>query len=102
MDFEYNNILINLNHLDRDVDDNRIVQDYEKWNQGIYNLQNYTYFDAKVFLGVNRIRPGELDTSLIESLSNYNDLNVRFYDYNDNIKDNILGIAPNSDIWKYW
>lgn len=58
--------------------------------------------ESKVFLGVNRIRPGEISEDKKESLNNFFNLPVRFYDYNGNIKDNILGMAPNSPIWNYW
>lgn len=41
---------------------------------------DYFYQEANTFLGVNRIRPGELDPSLIKSFENYFDLTTRFYE----------------------
>lgn len=46
----------------------------------IYKDIDYKYYEAKVFLGVNRVRPGEHYFKNEEEYKNYLDLQVRFYE----------------------
>lgn len=103
IDLGYSEILINLNSKSCRLIDNchRKIENTKR-NIDFYKGNEISNFDAKIFLGVNRIRPGTLHTDKNEELQHFYNLPVKFYDNFDSVKDNILGLSPNSPIWKYW
>ena len=70
------------------------------------NFENYKNMkisttSGNTVLTINRIRPGELNDKIISDLDNLSSLKINFYK-SEIMKENILGLAPNSEIWKYW
>ena len=102
VDLGSDKILINMNNNRCDEQMNCFKTSGEKDLEDTYQGQEYTYSDAKGFLGVNRIRPGEINMNSNDEISNFYDLPMRFFNNNDEMPDNILGLSPNSPIWMYW
>jgi hypothetical protein len=73
-----------------------------KREEGDYNAKSYSYFNGLSFLGVQRIRPGELSRDDEHNLDHFFTLPMRFYDDAQEFNQNILGLGPNSDVWSYW
>jgi len=72
-----------------------------------HNTENYqglaySYFTAQGFLGFNRVRPGELDVTSLTEIRNFFSLPIQFYENTEQMTANVLGLAPNADIWAYW
>jgi hypothetical protein len=68
----------------------------------IYQEVSYDYFVGDSFLGVNRVRPGELVIDSIKDVPDFYQLPIHFTDKSEAIKHNIVGFAPNSPVWSYW
>ena len=58
-DLSFPEVLINLNKQECDHKDSCIIEGTKSVVSGKYKDIEYKYFDAKIFLGVNRVRPGE-------------------------------------------
>jgi hypothetical protein len=102
VDLGFDKVLINLNN--GDCQENMQCTKVNKGirNTGSYNSKGYSYYDGLSFLGVQRIRPGELSRDEDHNLDHFFTLPMRFYDNNEDLSQHILGLGPNSDVWKYW
>lgn len=67
----------------------------------IYQGNQLDYYQAKTFIGVNRIRPGELNVDSYTDLGHFLELNVLIYSA-DRFNDNVIGLSPSSSLWSYW
>ena len=94
--------MININTRGCHLEDSCSKQNENDRKKAIYQGLSYSYFDAKSFLGVKRIRPGELDIASVTEVQNFLDLPVQFYDNSEQMTFNVLGLAPNSKVWGYW
>lgn len=106
LDFKFNlgypDVLVNIKIQDCLPKDSCIVQGAKTFKDDSYQGLPYKYYEAKSFLGVNRIRPGELETNKDGQYQNYYDLPMRFFEPNEKMPHNVLGLSPNSVIWNYW
>ena len=101
-DLGFDKVLINLNNADC-VEDMQCSKPNEgKRNTGIYDSKEYFYYDGLSFLGVQRIRPGELSRDEEHNLDHFFTMPMRFYDNTEDLGQNVLGLGPNSEVWKYW
>jgi len=101
-DLGFDKVLINLNNGDCDEKMQCSKVDKGTRNTGAYDSKDYSYYDGLSFLGVQRIRPGELSKDEDHNLDHFFTLPMRFYDNTEDLSQNILGLGPNSDVWKYW
>ena len=101
-DLGFDKVLVNLNSGDCDEKMQCTKADKGTRNTGVYDSRDYSYYDGLSFLGVQRIRPGELSRDEDHNLDHFFTLPMRFYDNTEDLSQNILGLGPNSDIWKYW
>lgn len=100
LDLSSKNVLINLNQQKCDEEEGCKKLEDGKKETATYNETQYTYFNAQGFLGANRIRPGEIEATSSE-ISHFTKLPMRFYN-EDKLEENILGLAPNAELWNYW
>lgn len=101
-DLAFDKVLINLNKADCLEDKQCTIANEGKRVEGVYHSSDYYYFDGLSFLGVQRIRPGELSHDDEHNLDHFFTLPMRFYDNSTKMTENVLGLGPNSDVWKYW
>lgn len=102
IDLSFDQVMININLMNCHEDENcHKTKDGQREND-VYQGKEYTYFDSEGFLGVNRVRPGEIIVEKNEDIENFYKLPIRFFDNTDEMENNILGLAPNSPIWHYW
>lgn len=102
VDLGSDKVLVNMNNNGCNIEMNCHKKKEDQHDIDYYNGFEYKYFDADAFLGVNRIRPGEINMNTNEEIKNFYALPVRFYDNNENMHDNVLGLSPKSPIWTYW
>ena len=102
VDVGFNHVLINMNSHECSEDENCKKTDGGQRIVNQYNATNYGYFNATSFLGVNRIRPGEVAVEKNEDVANFYSLPVRFYDNVVGMSANVLGLGPSSPVWEYW
>lgn len=102
VDVGYNHILINMNSHQCAEEENCRKLDEGKRDIRSYNDTNYGFFNATSFLGVNRIRPGEITVEKNDEIANFYSLPLRFYDNVEGLSVNVLGLGPGSPIWDYW
>ena len=100
IDLSYSNILINQKNVECRKEDNCKITDPSHKKEKYDNKEIETG-EANIVLTVNRIRPGELNNDLLENSDHLKTLKTKFYNSNE-MEKNILGLAPNSDIWNYW
>ena len=101
-DLGFDKVLINMNQANCTEEVQCSKSDKKKENLGVYDSKDYNFFNAVGFLGVQRIRPGELSQNDENNLDHFFTLPMEFYNNNNNMDKNILGLAPNAVIWKYW
>lgn len=101
-DLAFDKVLINLNSADCTEDLQCSKSEKGKRSSGIYDSKDYTYYDGLSFLGVQRIRPGELSRDEEHNLDHFFTLPMRFFDNTEDLGQNVLGLGPNSDVWNYW
>lgn len=102
LDIGFNHILINMNSHECVDEENCHKLDEGKRDTHVYNSTAYSYFNSTSFLGVNRVRPGEITVEKNEDIANFYSLPMRFYDNVEGLSHNVLGLGPNSPIWEYW
>ncbi len=101
LDLSFNNILINLNNQKCTKEDNCYQTDGKR-QKDEYKSHKYQYFNAKGYLGVNKIRPGDINVESNEDIENFYQLPIRFYDNLNDFSSNVLGLGPKSPIWNFW
>ena len=102
IDLQFPDILINMNSRGCLVEDSCEKSSVKEREKAVYQEVSYSYFEAKSFLGVKRIRPGELDVESLKEIPDFHQLPIQFYDNSEQMDYNVLGLSPNSKIWKYW
>lgn len=102
IDIEFNHVLINMNSHECVDEENCHKINEGKRDTHVYNGTSYTYFNATSFLGVNRVRSGEITVEKSEDIANLYTLPIRFYDNIEGLSRNVLGLGPNSPAWEYW
>lgn len=102
IDLQWPDVLINMNSKGcLEEDSCKPINQNDKENKNYQGIP-FTYFNANGFLGINRIRPGELDVNSISEVQNFLKLPIQFYDNSNQMTQNILGLAPNSKVWEFW
>lgn len=71
IDLDFPEVLINSRKQECDVKDSCNVEGSKSMKPEKYKDIDYSYFDAKIFLGVNRVRPGEHYFENEEDYRNY-------------------------------
>ena len=102
IDLNYNHILISESIKRCHEDENCQKLDDGNQSEDNYYGHVYTYIKGTGFLGVNRVRPGEIIVEKNEDIENFYKLPIRFFYADQVMENNVLGLAPSSPIWHYW
>lgn len=102
LDLGSDEVLINLNLATCSEEENCYKDEDPTEKKGQYKGVDFTFFDAKGFLGVNRIRPGEINVDNNDEITNFYNLPMKIYNNNKDMEVNVLGLAPKSPVWEYW
>ena len=78
IDIGYSEVLVNVGSRKCKETEN-CYKDESESKQGSYRGKEYEYQDAKIFLGVNRVRPGEINSEKNEDIKNFYDLPIQLY-----------------------
>ena len=96
------NVIMNINQNGCLEENSCFSIDQNNRLSAIYQEVSYDYFVGESFLGVNRVRPGELLIESIKDVPEFYQLPIHFTDKSEAVKNNIVGFAPNSPVWTYW
>jgi hypothetical protein len=101
-DLAENSVIMNINQNGCLEENSCYSVDQNSRESADYQQVNYDYFVGQSFLGVNRVRPGELIVNSVQEIKDFYKLPIRFTDKSEAVKNNIIGLAPNSPVWSYW
>ena len=101
-DLGFDKVLVNLNSGEC-LEENQCSKSEDgKRVEAKYDTKEYWYYNGTTFLGVQRVRPGELASGEEHNLDHFFGMPIRFYDNTGEFSRNIVGLGPNSVVWGYW